>query len=155
MTDHEEYVDEAADAQADELLSKLLYLKEFEKPAPERMLKSRQEIMRRVRQSEGKGRQTLGDLLEMHVPWLFAEPRYGIAALFIAIAALQFVDVRRRHPAKTGIYTSNEAAVPAAVAQLPASTNDVYYPRLPGNVRLFDDPVGDRSVMPVDFVEER
>ncbi len=73
------------------LLQQLLHLKKYELPEPSRMVKSKQNIMRQVREVNSQKRWSLGDLLEVNIPWFFAEPRYGIALLFIVFAGLQFL----------------------------------------------------------------
>ncbi len=134
------------ETQADVLLQQLLHLKRYEVPAAGRMVKSKQNIMRQVREANSRTRWSLGDLLEMNVPWFFAEPRYGIAALFVAFAALQFWGVNsQKQVRKTGIYTSGQN-VAMLERNASVSTNAVSYPRLPDNFTLFPDRPGDNAV---------
>ena len=136
-----------SEVQADILLQQLLHLKKYEMPAAGRMVKSKQNIMRQVREASGRKRWSLGDLLEMNVPWFFAEPRYGVAALFVIFAALQFwgVNSQKQSSGKTGIYTSGHD-VALLERNASVSTNAVSYPRLPDNFVLFPDRQGDSGV---------
>ncbi len=134
------------ETQADVLLQQLLHLKRYEVPAAGRMVKSKQNIMRQVREANSRTRWSLGDLLEMNVPWFFAEPRYGVAVLFVAFAALQFWGVNsQKQVRKTGIYTSGQN-VAMLERNASVSTNAVSYPRLPDNFTLFPDRPGDNAV---------
>jgi hypothetical protein len=140
------------------LLQQLLHLKKYELPEPSRMVKSKQNIMRQVREVNSQKRWSLGDLLEVNIPWFFAEPRYGIALLFIMFAGLQFWGASSREQAQntSGIYTSNGNI--AAYEQTSAiSSNSISYPKLPSeNLQLFPDtPKGDSSVRFVGRLEEK
>jgi len=73
----------------DLFLQQLLYLKGYERPSSERIIRSKQIIMQKVREVKST-RMSLGERIELHLPWLFAEPRYGIALLFIVFGLLQF-----------------------------------------------------------------
>jgi len=135
------------ETQADVLLQQLLHLKRYEVPAAGRMVKNKQNIMRQVREANGRTRWSLGDLLEVNVPWFFAEPRYGVAALFVVFAALQFwgANSQKQAHGKTGIYTSGTGV--AVLDQNAAfSTNAVSYPPLPDNFSLFPEQQGDSDV---------
>ena len=134
------------ETQADVLVQQLLHLKRYEVPAVGRMVKSKQNIMRQVREANSRTRWSLGDLLEMNVPWFFAEPRYGVAALFVAFAALQFwgVNSQKQSHGKTGIYTSGHG-VAMLERNASVSTNAVSYPRLPDNFTLFPAQQGHRN----------
>ena len=135
--------------EAEVLLTKLMYLKRYETPDASRMVRNKQNIMRQVRQSQSERKPSLLEMLEGSIPWFFAEPKYGIAALFIAFVALQYVGVNaRRTASSTGIYTSS-ANVASFQQQAPVVTNR--YPNLPSNYRLFAEPQGDGSVMPASF----
>jgi hypothetical protein len=140
-----------AEEQADVLLQKLLQLKQYETPDVARMTRNKQNIMRQVRQAHSEKRKSLLDLLELNIPWFFAEPKYGIAALFVAFVGLQYVGMSARNSAtSTGIYTST-----ANVASFEQnSVVDVVtnrYPSLPSNYQLFGQPQGDQSVIPAEF----
>ncbi len=125
------------------MVGQLMHLKRYERPDGARMVRNRQNIMREVRELQRNRRKSLGDLLELNMPWFFAEPRYGIAALFVAFAALQYVGINARHSARsqTGIYTNpgTLTAYDRTTAPAYTSTNTISYPNLPGNVPLFQD----------------
>ncbi|MBN2686422.1 MAG: hypothetical protein JXR40_14165 [Pontiellaceae bacterium] len=95
-----------------ELLNKLLHLKRYETPEAARMTRCRQNIMREIRQSRQDRRRGLADLLEIRFPWFFAEPKYGIALLFVGFVGLQYLAVNKRYEADPGIYIQ-----PSIVAQ--------------------------------------
>jgi hypothetical protein len=147
MNTQKPYVDHAADEKADELLSKLMHLKRYERPAAERMVRNRQNIMRLVREEKRKD-WGLGDLLELNMPWFFAEPRYGIALLFVVFAGLQFVGVSTRKPvreSKDAVYSS-----PSSVALIDqaasVSSNVAPASLVDENMRLFSQPDANSTV---------
>jgi hypothetical protein len=146
--------EETADTLADVRLQQLLHLKRYETPAPSRMVRSKQNIMRQVRESASRRRWSLGDLLEMNIPWFFAEPRYGIAALFIVFAGLQFLGSSQKQ-SRTGIYTSPAGKMAAYESDNTTYTNQFAYPRLPSNVALFPDQQTDSNVKFVGRIEEK
>lgn len=139
---------------ADELLQKLFHLKRYELPDDARMAKNRQNILREVRAGRTAA-WTLADLVEVNIPWFFAEPRYGIAALFIVFASLQFWGVSAQKQA----HDKNEMVVPqgVAVADVDSTiyTNSITYPKLPDDLGLFPDQKGDSSVKFVGRVESK
>ena len=138
------------------LLQQLLHLKRYESPDSVRMTRHKQNILRRVREASHQNRWSFEHLLEVNIPWFFAEPRYGIALLFIVFAGLQFWGVNSQRPAheKTGIYTSggNMAALGQSTV---AATNSISYPKLPNNFQLFPDQRGDSGVKFVGRLEEK
>ena len=139
------------DDQAEVLLSQLMHLKTYEKPETARMTRNKQNILREIRNSQANRRKSLGDLLELNMPWFFAEPKYGVAALFIAFMALQYAGMQTRTSQSTGIYTS---ATPdyanSTQSQVTIATNR--YPQLPTNRALFETPGGgDGAVLPAGF----
>jgi len=107
MSKDTKYSDLESTDPADLLLQQLLFLKRYERPDPERMSRNKKGIMREVREVKAK-QITLGERIELHLPWLFSEPRYGIALLFIAFGLLQFVGVNVRRPRKIKAKTSAE-----------------------------------------------
>ena len=146
--------EESAGSLADVRLQQLLHLKRYETPDSSRMVRSRQNIMRQVREASSRKRWSLGELLEVNIPWFFAEPRYGVAVLFIIFAGLQFLGTPKKQT-HTGIYTA-PAAKMAAYESAPASaTNQFAYPKLPSNVALFPSQRGDANVKFVGRIEER
>lgn len=138
--------------QADAMLQQLLHLKSYEKPEASRMTRNKQNIMRQVRQSQSEKRKPLLDILELNIPWFFAEPKYGIAALFVAFVGLQYAGITAKHSSTdTGIYTSTDHM---AAYELDANTSAVQsnrYPNLPSNYKLFGNPEGDSTVLPASF----
>ena len=157
MSDMNGKMDATSEDQAEVLLRQLLHLKKYEVPEASRMIKSKQNIMRQVREASSRKRWSLGDLLEVNVPWFFAEPRYGVALLFVVFAGLQFWGASSRNQTQdmTGIYTpgSNVASF-ERISTL--STNSISYPKLPGNYQLFPDaPRGDSSVKFAGRLEEK
>ena len=149
MNEMDQNNDLQADGPSDEMLLKLFHLKSYERPDPARMVRSRQNIMRQVREAKAR-RWTMADLLEVNIPWFFAEPRYGIAALFVVFASLQFwgASARNQMQADADIYApSREVAVVEAGASI--YTNSITYPKLPDDLRLFPDHQGNDSIKPV------
>ncbi|MEN8255942.1 MAG: hypothetical protein ABFR33_10800 [Verrucomicrobiota bacterium] len=141
---------------ADALLQQLFHLKDYETPDTARMIRNKQNIMRQVREANSRRRWSLTDLLEVNIPWFFAEPKYGIAALFIAFAGLQYLGINPRNASQshTGIYTAADGM--AAFEQHTAiSTNAVSYPKLPDNLDLFPDQQGDAGVKFVGRIEPK
>ena len=157
MTSRNDKLETTAEDPADVLLQQLLHLKQYEIPDPVRMTRNKQNIMRRVREQAGsRSSWSLADLLEVNIPWFFAEPRYGIAALFIVFAGLQFLGVSSKQQAhnKTGIYTSGGSVAAFDPGTAISSTNT--YPRLPDNLQLFASPrAGDGSIRPVILRQEK
>jgi hypothetical protein len=141
---------------ADVLLQQLFHLKGYEIPETARMTRNKQNIMRQVREVSGRKRWSLSDLLEMNIPWFFAEPRYGIAALFVVFATLQFlgVNTQKEVRGKTGIYT-RDSGMAVAGKRSDIFTNSVSYPKLPNNLDLFPDQQGDSGVMFVGRIEPK
>lgn len=145
MTGENDNMEMVAGEQAEMLLRQLMHLKRYEVPETARMTRSRQNIMRKVREAHSNKRKTFGELLELSIPWFFAEPKYGIALLFVAFAGLQYFGVNARNASNsTGIYTST-ANMAAFEANSAITTNRISYPKLPGNVPLFQDEHGRSS----------
>ena len=131
-----------ADPLADERLQQLLFLKRYERPDPASLARNRQNIMREVRQAGAKQKWSLGDLLEMHIPWFFAEPRYGLAALFVLFAGLQFWGAHFQGQLKGTDFAGTQQPAANYATLASASTNNspqVKYPELPEDFRLFPD----------------
>ena len=128
---------------ADVMLQQLLHLKNYETPDVARMTKNRQNIMREVREVSRRTRWSLGDLLEVNIPWFFAEPRYGIAALFVVFAGLQYwgASANKQTDGKTGIYVSRND-VPAYQQTASYVTNSISYPKLPKGLELYPNQQG-------------
>ena len=144
-------VETPAEDQAEVLLEQLLHLKQYETPDTARMTRNKQNIMRSVRKAQTEQRKPLLDLLEINIPWFFAEPKYGIAALFVAFVGLQYVGINARNSAtSTGIYTST-GSVASYEQVASASVVSNRYPNLPSNYKLFAQPEGDQTVIPAGF----
>ncbi|HEY5621617.1 MAG TPA: hypothetical protein VIR77_03360 [Pontiella sp.] len=142
-------MEKTAEKHEHHLIGKLLHLKSYETPEHARMLRSRQNIIREIRNTQARRRPSVGDLLESYVPWFFAEPKYGIALLFVAFVALQYAGTTARNSARsTGIYTSN-GDIAAYESAVNISTNPaVYYPALPSNYQLFgEQPSSDKGML--------
>ena len=147
---------ESAETLADTRLQQLLHLKRYEAPDPSRMVRNKQNIMRMVRETNARQHWwNLGDLLEAKMPWLFAEPRYGIAALFIIFAALQYAGVSSRQQARTGIYTAPAPKMATYKPSASVRTNQFAYPELPSNIALFPNQRNDDNIKFVGRIEER
>ena len=139
-----------AEDPAELLLRQLMHLKNYEMPEPARMTRNKQNIMREVRKAKASKRVGLGDLLEMNMPWFFAEPKYGIATLFLAFVGLQYAGIHSRTSYQsTGIYSTTSDL--AAYEKEPETVSTNYYPRLPSNLPLFQSPDGDATVLPAGF----
>lgn len=67
----------------------LLSLKEFERPVPDRLEKDIQKTMNAVRAANQ--RPSLHFFPDKSLAWMFAQPRYGIAALFVLFLGLNLV----------------------------------------------------------------
>lgn len=147
MTEKDDITDNSTGGAA-ELLNQLLHLKRYETPDPDRMSRNRQNIMRRVREVRGNRRWSLSDLLEINIPWFFAEPRYGIAALFMAFAMLQFWGISARRPNTGSVFYVAESGPPRSVQTAPVYTNSIVYPEIPDNLVLFPDGRGNSSIKP-------
>lgn len=146
---------EQGDEATDRLLTKLLYLKSYETPSEERMLRNRRNIMREIREVDRR-RWSWDQLLEMKLPWLFAEPRYGLAMLFVVFAGLQFWShqVQQKDRGSNGLYTAADAgprAVYNTAAVAAGPTNQVVYTEVPRNFQVFPGAGGDSSIQ---FVSE-
>ena len=116
------------------------------------MTRNKQNIMRQVRQSQSEKRKPILDILEGNIPWFFAEPKYGIAALFVAFVGLQYVSINARNSASsTGIYTTTGSVAAFDEQDVSASVVSNRYPSLPSNYQLFSDPQGDQTVIPAGF----
>jgi hypothetical protein len=152
MMNEKTSVESTAEDPAEVLLQQLLHLKQYEIPETARMTRNKQNIMREVRKAQTEKRKPLLDLLEINIPWFFSEPKYGIAALFVAFIGLQYVGMNSNNSAiSTGIYTSTASV---ASYEQDASVDGVVsnrYPSLPSNYQLFADPQGDQSVIPAGF----
>ncbi len=156
MMERSNNLETASGAPADVLLRQLFHLKGYETPDPARMTRNRQNIMRQVREANSRRRWSLADLLEVNIPWFFAEPKYGIAALFIAFASLQYLGINTRNTSQnqTGIYAP-DGSIAMAGQSTTFSTNGISYPKLPDHLPLFPDRQGDDGVRFVGRIDPR
>lgn len=155
MIGEKETIEARTDDQAEMLLKQLMHLKQYETPDVSRMVRNKQNIMRQVRNSQAQKRKPLLDRIEINIPWFFAEPKFGLAALFVSVVGLQYVGITSNNSARsTGIYSA--AGSMASYENLTeAVTNQYSYPDLPSSYQLFDTPQGDQSVVPVSFEMRR
>lgn len=125
----------------DELLHKMLHLKRYESPEIARMTRNRQNIMRQVRAVSVNKRKSFSDLLEINFPWFFAEPKYGVAMLFVAFAGLQYLGVNTRQAVNSdpGIYTTTTDRFAEYRTTDVSATNAISYPAVPDGLRLFPE----------------
>jgi len=139
----------------EELLKQLFHLKRYETPEVARMTRNRQNIMRQVREASRNKRKSLSDLIEISYPWFFAEPKYGVALLFVAFAGLQYMGVNARHAAQsdTGIYTTSTDRFAAYEQASVTGTNTISYPEFPQGATLFRDYQGRKDVKFVEMIE--
>jgi NTP pyrophosphatase (non-canonical NTP hydrolase) len=149
MTDKKSIAENTGEESADVLLQQLFHLKGYEVPDAARMTRNKQNIMRQVREINSKKRWSLSDLLEMNIPWFFAEPRYGIAALFVVFAALQFwgASTAKQESGGAGLYAQGHGMTVAG-QNSGVYTNSVSYPKIPDNLGLFAERKGDGSIKP-------
>ncbi len=150
MMEKSDNMETTSEDPADVLLRQLFHLKGYETPETARMIRNKQNIMRQVREVSSRNHWNLSDLLEVNIPWFFAEPRYGIAALFVVFATLQFwgISTNKQADGKTGIY-SGDRGIAMAGQNTGVYTNSVSYPKLPDSLTLFAEKQGDSSIKPV------
>jgi hypothetical protein len=157
MTDEKENLKKSELESAEIMLQQLIHLKRFEKPDAARMVRNKQNIMRQIRQENQNKSRSIGDLIELNFPWLFAEPKYGVAVLFVAFAGLQYLGINDRQAAnsQTGIYTT-PAGQFAVYEQPPAAvSNSIPYPEVPDNLRLFGDVPQNQDSELVEYLQRQ
>lgn len=149
MIKHED--NDMTDVEAGDLLKQLFHLKRYETPEISRMTRNKQNIMRQVRETGQNRRKSLGDLMEINFPWFFAEPKYGVALLFVAFAGLQYIGSNARYAAQndTGIYPTPIDRFAAYEQPATATTNAIEYPELPVGTPLFPDWQNSDTLMKV------
>jgi len=155
MMGEENIMGVGGEEQAELLLQKLMHLKRYEVAEAHRMIRNKQNIMRQVRESARTQRRSLVDLLEVNIPWFFAEPKYGLAVLFVAFVGLQYLGINARNAAQsqTGIYTAPRSMAVLEQSSI-LSTNSISYPKLPSNMSLFPEERGAADVQFVGFLEK-
>jgi len=105
----------------------LLALKRYERPDEARIEKNIQNIMRTVRSTSNMPSLLL--FPDKSFAWMFAQPRYGIAALFVLFLGLHLLD--RPMPVSSG----NPLAVikePGADIMASVDTNQLKAAKVPG-----------------------
>ncbi len=156
MIGEKELIEGSAETEADVMLQKLLHLKTYERPETARMTRNRQNIMRKVREAEANRKKSIFERLELSIPWFFAEPKYGIALLFVAFAALQYANISSRNASRnqsTGIYTTSQLADTYQQPAMLAATNNIVYPELPAGIRYFPEQHQSSDIMFVNRIE--
>lgn len=140
MNDERTQQDALVEDAAERLLKKILYLKKYEQPDEARMHRLQQNVMRRVREVKQNERGNLLELLHVRIPWFFAEPRYGIALLFVIFAGLQMLETMNRKPSskESEVFTIEQTGVVYQPVETSA-TNQFVYPVLPEKFHLFPD----------------
>jgi hypothetical protein len=109
-------------------ISRLLALKTYERPDPARVEKNIQNVMRAVRNTDQLP--TLLHFPDKSLAWMVAQPRYGIAALFIIFLGLHLLE--RPLPVATSAGTAMLKAPGTAEAVAAAGTNQVQSVAVPG-----------------------
>ena len=131
----------------DQLLQ-VLHLKRYESADEERMLRNRQNIMREVRSIQAERKPRMREWLEAY--WgFYAEPKYGLALIFLLFAFMQVIGVDRTNAEiSAGIYADLSGLPLEGLLLEEVET----YPDLPAHIRLFTPPTGgDGTVLPATF----
>ena len=157
MTDEKDNLKGPGMEPAELMLQDLFHLKRFEMPDASRMVRNKQNILRQIRQEGQNKRKPIGDLIELNFPWLFAEPKYGVAILFVAFAGLQYLSVNARQAAnsETGIYTTPAGQFAGYERTAATVSNSIPYPEVPGNLRLFGDVPQNQDSELVEYLERK
>lgn len=115
----------------------LLALKTYERPDGSRSEKNIQNIMRTVRATNNAP--SLLFFPDKSFAWMFAQPRYGVAALFIIFLGLHLLD--RPVPVSPGP-AGLERPEPAAAITL-AGTNQINAAQVPGIAPAYTSLAGE------------
>jgi hypothetical protein len=117
----------------------LLALKTYERPDANRTEKNIQNIMREVRTAD----RTPSLLLfpDKSFAWMFASPRYGVAALFILFLGLHLLD--RPMPVATSAGTAVLKIPGTAEAVAAAGTNQLKAATVPGITPTYTSLTGE------------
>lgn len=108
---------------------RLLALKAFERPDPGRLEKDVQKTMSAVRAAHK--RPSLHFFPDKSATWMFAQPRYGIAALFIIFLGLHLLNT----PVPTEVVGSATVEEPGIDMADMTGTNNV--PEVPGITPIY------------------
>lgn len=134
---------------SEDQLLEALHLKRYETADEGRLLRNRQNIMREVRSIQANRKPSYFERLETRLGWFYAEPKYGLALIFLLFALLQFVGVDQTN-------TEPSVGVYADLSEIPVEgmlqEELEVYPTLPAHIRLFASPTGgDGTVLPAAF----
>lgn len=139
---------------SEDQLVKLLHLKRYESGDEERMLRNRQNIMRKVRFIQAERKSSIWNRLKVYWGEFCAEPKYGLALalIFLFFSFIQVIRIDRTHlEISAGIHADLTGL---AVEDSPLDEEETY-PDLPANIRLFAQPTGgDGTVLPATFEVE-
>jgi hypothetical protein len=126
----------------------LLSLKAFEKPSAERVEKCVQNTMRAVREAHAKP--SLLHFPDKSYAWMFAQPRYGIAALFILFLGLHLLDrpMPSQEPVGSGVVSATMSADAELAARMALeSTNTTA--TVPGIKRVYSSRLTASAESPI------
>lgn len=112
-------------------IARLLALKAYEHPDPERLEKDVQKTMNAVRAAHK--RPSLHFFPDKSTTWMFAQPRYGIAALFIIFLGLHVLNT----PMPTEVVGSATVEEPGIDMADMIETNSVQGVDVPGMVPVY------------------
>lgn len=107
-------------------IARLLALKAFERPDPKQLEKDVEKTMNAVRAAHK--RPSLHFFPDKSTTWMFAQPRYGIAALFILFLGLHILNT----PMPTEVVGSATVEEPGIDVANITGTNDVQSVDVPG-----------------------
>lgn len=154
IQDHMDQCESCSEAYAQQLMIKdLVYLRSFEAPKSGRVERGVANIMREVRLSEERYEERQNRFL-----WLFTEPRYGVALLFLVFLGLNLVRSDRGTFAETTVPPNDTFGSELMLlneAPQVAMTNEYDYPefnvdQMPGVMPNLGQPV-----RLVNFAEEQ
>ncbi len=127
----------------------LLALKIFERPQGDRVEKKIQNIMREVRTAHK--RPSLLLFPDKSNAWMFAQPRYGVAALFLIFLGLHLLD-RPMPKAEVVLPSLIDASTGADVIASVISTNRPTVPPVPGIAPAYQPVASDLATF-VNYFE--
>lgn len=104
-------------------VARLLSLKAYERPRPECVEENVSQILRAVRAAPNPRPQRVS----LNFGWFFAQPRYGIAALFVLFLGLHFV---RKPAARPPVYAVH-AVAPLEAQQIDSAAETNQMPMVP------------------------
>ena len=135
-------------------LLKLLHLKRYEEADEERMLRNRQNIMRKVRFIQAERKPPMWNRLKLYWDEVCMEPKYGFALALIFLF-FSFIQVIRIDRTNSEISAGIHADVSGLAVEDSPLDEEETYPDLPAHIRLFGQPTGgDGTVLPATFEVE-